>query len=817
MRRFILLLIVTFLSVLPALSQSLHGKVLDKKTHQPLPFVSIFIKKTQRGTLTDIDGKFHFPLNPGESEDIIQLSYLGYKPYAFQLKDVKDTAQMLLEMVPEAVNLSEIKVVAGENPAHRIIRQASKMRDQNNPEKMQSFSYHSYNKCFITADMQASIDSVTNIDTSFAAMQKFFSKQHLFLLESITQRDFMKPDRNLETVMASRVSGFKNSPFAIMATQLQSFTFYDDFISVLDEKYVNPISSGSTRKYLFLIQDTILQGKDTVFVISFEPRKGKNFNALKGVLYISTNGYAIQNVIAEPVRPDNYQLSIKVQQKYEFIDNKQWFPVQLNTDWIWKNATISSKKDPTKKAFMKAVSRSYIKEIEVNPKLSRKEFSEVTVQMDKNLDKQGDTFWNQYRIDTLSSKEQNTYHTIDSLGKAENLDKKLFILDALINNRIPLGIIDLNLDKILKVNSFEQARVGLGFHTNQKFSKIFTIGGYGGFGFGDQKWKYGGDLSFMLWKKKELSIFGSYDNTLVESGGTSFFENTRNLRSSESFRDAYVSLFDYMQKYEAGFKLRAFKYLRANIFANHQQRHGPTTFGTTSPEGITTFRDTFNFNETGVQLKFLYKEKFLQTLKSKISMGSDYPVLYLNVVKGYGQSFFNLPGDFDYWKFDFRFEASRTFLNIGTSNLSVFAGKVIGILPYTMLYNNRGSLWGKYNASCANSFETMGLNEFASNQYASLFFSHNIGRFLPIRKKFNPELEIVHNMGIGTLNQPLRIFNVSVSDMSKGYFESGMRILHILKNGANTYGIGVFYRYGPYQLANPADNLAIKLVLSFKI
>src|ERR1019366_7016427 len=107
--------------------------------------------------------------------------------------------------------------------------------------------------------------------------------------------------------------------------------------------------------------------------------------------------------------------------------------------------------------------------------------------------------------------------------------------------------------------------------------------------------------------------------------------------SSELYRDGYISMFDYMTKYQTSFSFRMLKYLRANVFANHQQRYGTTQLGSTASDGSTVLRDTFNFNEVGVQLKFLYKEKFMQTLRNKISLGSDYPVLFANITKGLNQ------------------------------------------------------------------------------------------------------------------------------------------------------------------------------------
>lgn len=812
--KFGLLFLLSLLTFFGASGQELAGKVVDADNGQSLPFVSILVKNSSGGTLTDIDGKFK--LNATTADAVLQVSYLGYKPLTVSVKEIKDPANALIRLKPDPVQLNAITVIAGENPAHRIIKKATKNRDQNNPEKMHSFTYNSYNKFFVTADMTANIDSISPDDTTMSGLVKFFKKQHLFLIESITERKFLFPNNNKETVKASRVSGFKNSPFALMATQMQSFSFYDDFISVIDQKYLNPLSEGSTKKYFFLLEDTLYSGADTVFVISFKPRKNKNFNALKGVLYINTNGYAIQNVIAEPERPDDHTLSIKVQQKYEFVEGKQWFPVQLNTDWVWKNASVSSKKDPTQRANMKAVSRSYIRDIELNPELKKRQFNEVEVEVDKNADNQDEAFWNKYRIDTLNNKEKRTYYKIDSLGKAENFDRKMQLIEALFTNRIPIGKISLDIDKILRANDYEALRLGAGLHTNQKFSKYFSVGAYAGYGFGDKAWKYGGDLLVNIYRKKELAFAASYEHDLVESAGNTYFENVRTLNSSELFRDVYVSRFDHIEKYQAGFSFRALKYLRANIFADHQQRYGNTQFGQINSDGITNLRDTFNFNELGLQLKFLYKEKFLQTLRSKISMGSDHPVLFVNVIKGFDQNYFGLPGDFDYWKVNFKIDAIRHFKTIGATQLQLCAGKIFGDVPYTLLYNNKGSLWGKFNVSAVNTFETMSLNEFVTSQYASLFINHNIGRFLKLRKKFNPEFELVHNMGIGTLQHPLSLYNIPVNSLDKVYMESGFRLLHLIKSGYTTFGVGAFYRYGAYQKPKPEDNLAVKLVLSFK-
>lgn len=790
--------------------------MIDAGNGQSLPFVSVLIKGTAAGTLTDIDGKFELKAPEGSAPLGLEFSFLGYEKQSIALNSIADPGKMTVKLKAVGVQLNAITVVAGENPAHRIIKNASRNRVLNNPEKMHSFSYNSYNKFFVTADLSASIDSVSVEDTTLSGVAKFFKKQHLLLIESVTERLFLFPNNNKEKVLASRVSGFKNSPFALMATQMQSFSFYGDFISVLDQKYLNPISKGSTKKYFFLLEDTLYNGKDSVFVISFKPRKNKKFAGLKGVLYINSNGYAIQNVIAEPDRPDDYTLSIKVQQKYEFVEGKQWFPVQLNTDWVWKNATVASKKDPTKRANLKAVSRSYIKDIVLNPQLKKRQFNEVEVEVNRDADRQDDVFWNKYRTDTLDNRDKKTYKVIDSVGKAKNLDKKILFMETLFSNKVPMGFLDLDLDKVFRANDYEVVRLGAGFHTNQRLSKWFSLGAYTGYGIYDKAWKYGGDASVFIWRKKELALKASYEKDLVESGGTFFYANLKPLSNSEVFRDAYVSVFDHLQRYQAAISFRAFKYLKANVYANHQVRFGQTAFGFRGNDGTTYLRDTFNINEAGVQLKFLYKEKFIQTPRAKLSFGSDYPVVFINIAKGFKQPFAGWNGDFDYWRLDLKVDLKKTFKTIGTTSVQFNAGKVFGDVPYTLLYNNKGCFWWKFNLSAVNSFETMQLNEFVSSQWVAVFINHNIGRFLKPGKKFNPELELTHNMGIGNLEHPGSIYNINTNTIEKGYVESGFRILNIIKSGFTTLGVGAFYRYGAYQKPKTLDNLSVKLVVGIK-
>ena len=806
---------IFFFSSFSVFSQNtVKGKVIDASTKQSLAFVSVQEIGTVNGVLSDIDGKFQITLKNNTSSNVLVFSYLGYQKKEVLLKLV-DANNAVIELDNLGLNLAEVIVKPGVNPALRIMKQVAKNVDINNPHKMQSFSYSSYNKMFVTGDVTASEDSIKGFDEgNKTAMQKFFSKQHLFLTESVSKREFLFPSFSNEIVLASRVSGFKAAPFTLLATQMQSFSFYDTWVNVFDVNYLNPIDGVAIKKYSYTLEDTLYDKKDTVFIISFKPKVGKNFKGLKGVLYINTNQYAVQNVIAEPSEV-NQQISVKIQQKYEFVQEKQWFPVQLNTDWIYNNIQLKENKagESTK---MKAVSRSYVRDIVLNPELSKKGFTEVELSIAKNADQKGDDFWNKYRADTLTERDAKTYQVVDSVGKKENFDKKILGLEALFTGEIPISVFNVKLKEIFAFNAYEGYRLGLGLRTNNKLSSVFSVGGYGAYGFYDKAWKYGGNLDVRLWKKKELYFEALVKKDVLETGNLSFYEKQSGFSNMELIRNLSINQMDKISLEQVGFNFRMFKYFKTNVYFNHQQRLSKFSYMNTNEFNSQPI-DTFNINEAGIKVKFLFREKFMETLRNKISLGSDYPVVYLNLSKGLKMKNNLFVGDWEYFKLECKLNYTYRVSTIGKQNICFVAGKFFGEGPYSINYSALGNNYYKIAAASEHTFETMIPNEFVNNQFAALFFSHNFGRFLKPSKKFNPEIELVHAMAIGTCNYSNRFLNVPYKTMEKGYFESGLKINCLIKSSFSGMGVGVYYRYGAYSLNVPINNFAFKLTIGLSL
>jgi hypothetical protein len=374
MRYIISFLTLFFLGIWnPAFGQQtiIRGKVIDIKSKEPLPFVTIlFQQNPPNGITSDINGNFSLSIK--QKVKTLSFAYLGYNPLDISLENYSGSLQnMIVELTAVSKELEEVTVYAGENPAHRIIRKVIENKNQNNPDKLSSYSCTIYNKLFL--DPKMSLYPTAEDSADYKSIAGKLKGAGMLMIESVSNRKFLKPDRIEDKVIATKVSGFQDPSFTFLGTGFQPFAFYNEVITLVNINYVNPISNGSTNNYRFRMKDTLVTGMDTTFIISFEPFPKKNFEALKGVLYINTNNFAIENVIAEPYNKGLFEF--KIQQKYQLVETIHWFPEQLLFE-----ARL------TKQPFI-YVGSSYIKDVVINPPIKASDLGLESVNIEDKAGK----------------------------------------------------------------------------------------------------------------------------------------------------------------------------------------------------------------------------------------------------------------------------------------------------------------------------------------------------------------------------------------------------------------------------------------------
>ncbi|HPR58101.1 MAG TPA: DUF5686 family protein [Bacteroidales bacterium] len=776
-----------------------EGRVLDAYTLQPLAFVNIVTDENHTGTATDIDGKFSVTsVNPVKT---LHFSYVGYQQLLFPVKN--DTSFMTIFLQKSAVELKEVVIIAGENPALRIIRNVISNKDKNDPEKLRSFSYTSYDKMIFTVDTTRIPSSAS--DSGVMRLRRFLNDKELFIMETVSERKFLAPDRNHEKILATRISGFQDPLLLFLSSQLQSTSFYREMIQISDKNYISPISKGSPDRYSYIIEDTTFTAsKDTVFIISFKPRVNTNFDGLTGVFWINSNGWAIQNVTAEPARQEN-SLSIKIRQMYELVDDKQWFPIQLNTDIFFNNIRINEF-SPL------GSSKSYLSNITLNPDLVRKQFDQISIEIDPDATERNEDFWTFYRIDSLSDREKRTYTFIDSIGRELQFDRFANNFKSLIRGRLPVGALDVDLSNILKYNDYEKLYLGLGLKTNQKFSRVVGVGGFFGYGFGDKKVKYGVEAGILFNRYNDLKLSIGYNDFATETGGVEFPDDKISIINPANFRDFFIRQMDQTKQMQVSLNWRPLRYTTLNAKLKAGTKLPPELYQFANDEGTNQLNTGFNFTELTTSIRFAYREQFIETPDSRISLGTNFPIVYLQYTRGFDNF---AGGEFSYNKFDVKINASHHIKFFGQSTLHLMAGYVDQPVPISGLYNGRGA-YAPFSIYAPDAFVTMRMNEFLADRYLYAFYTHNFGSLLFRTKGFEPEICITSNFGTGSLKQPELHKNIEFKIMKQIYCESGIMLNNLLSfQGFYNLGLGVFYRYGYYHLPKTADNFTYRLTINF--
>jgi hypothetical protein len=804
-------LFFAFISLaLCAQPKSITGQVFDQETNEPLPFVNITVNNSKFGTAADVDGRF--TINIAEPISSLTFSFVGYEQFTMPITQ-NTPLPLNVYMKETSETLMEVEVVAGENPAHRIIRNAVKNRDKNDPENLASFSYTSYNKLLVTleADSLPLYDDEGNFDSSNFEVQNFMDRQHLFIMETASERNYKKPNKDTERVIANRVSGFKDPSFVLLASQLQSFTFYSDFVTVLADDYLNPVSGGAWRKYVFVLRDTTFSGADTTFIISFEPPPKHRFQALKGLLYINSSTWAIQNVIAEPYLQEGF--GIKIQQLYERFEEGSWFPVQLNYDFRFYNVELNGIQPV-------GIGRTFLRDIKINPALERKDFEPVAVKIEDDATQKSDTFWNAYRRDTLDEKERETYRVIDSIGEAEKFERRLKWVQALADGKVRWKYFDFPLDGLLRYSIYEGFRLGVAAETNPTLVDWLKVGGNIAYGFGDEvlKWGYFGELK--LHNRTNLRLGGGYRFDIFESGGEQWIdEPNRTILAGGNTRMLWIQQFDELSEAYGYLKWHPRPNLHTKVQVSRQNRFMPATnysYLTTNQEGIAVWQNGFIAGLVQASVSYAPNDTYMEGPFGRRPIRSTYPTFTAQYTQGIDGF---LDGTLDFQRLDLKVRYDFKTKELGVSSIEVIGGKVWGDVPYSYLYNGRSNLpneltnVGPIYIADQFSFETMRNNEFLNDEFVQVMFRQNLQSRLLKIGDWAPDIEVMARALWGRLANPERHRGIPFTDAAFGFYETGLEINKIFAG----FGVGAYYRFGPYQLPDEMDNWSFKLSYRFAL
>ncbi len=791
-------------------NQTVTGKITDAQNRQPLAFVNVVVNGGLTGAMSDINGRYEVSSN--DPIRTILFSSVGYETKQIDLQP--GTKKYNIALQPITFELSEIVINAGENPAHRIIDSLMAHRKANNPNSLESYHYHIYDQMVITIDSSDFGKALTEAQpTGESAMQMFDSilkKSDLMVMETASEVFFHSPDRKLQNVLGTKIAGMKEPTFIYLVNSMQSISFYDEVINVAGTNYINPISRGSKSRYFFTLEAThpIGQG-DSLYVISFHPYKGSTFNGLRGTMTVNSDGWGLQSVKAEP-NEQGELFTANIQQLYQKVDG-QWFPKQLNTNLRFPSMAVSIDGN----AFpMVAIGKSYLSDIEINPDLSKRRFSDLEIVVDPKASYRDEAFWTEHRIDSLTQRVRATYQLVDSITNGSNIfDRAMGITDKLLEqSALPIGPFDIDIGKLINLSTTRGWYFGFGAATNNRLARWFSISGFVGYWTRLDALDYGGGLKFKLKPQRQMELNFRYDHKSDAIGEFGGFQENINLLSENDYKYNF---------YENGHvRKTAITAAFSTRFARHFK--GFLTLGSSDKDYIKQFyhipSDSLthaHFTTAEVKLRFAYKEKFLSKPNGIQSLGTTYPIVWVSYTHAFPDL---LGGDYEYDRIKFEVSKNFYFRYMGVSKVILQAGYASESCPVMETFDLIGSHepFGLYSPG---SFGTMRYDEFFSDRFAALYLSHNFSGMIwkTNSKWFKPQLTLVTNIGWGDMKRAEAYTHKNFNTMEKGYYESGFIVKGVLSVMWAKVGVGVLYRYGPYAFDNVWNNFSWKWSATFEL
>lgn len=92
-------------------SQVISGKVVNELNKKTIPFVSIGIKGTNIGTVSNEDGYFHLNLENMNLADSLKISAIGYKFKTFSASKAQSFSDEIIYLQSENYNLKEVTIL----------------------------------------------------------------------------------------------------------------------------------------------------------------------------------------------------------------------------------------------------------------------------------------------------------------------------------------------------------------------------------------------------------------------------------------------------------------------------------------------------------------------------------------------------------------------------------------------------------------------------------------------------------------------------------------------------------------------------------
>jgi hypothetical protein len=786
------------------------GLVLDARTEEPIPFAHVYFEGKKIGVSSDFNGEFS--IETREAVDSIFVSCVGYITKA--QKVTRNVFQSLtFALQPDEIMLQEVVILPGENPAEVLLRKVIENKENNNKKEFDAYEYEKYAKIQFDANnirdrlqerrfMKHFQFVFDYVDTSTVNGKAYLP---LLINETVSHFYFRNnPTGKIEKVLASNTSGFDNESITqFMSDLYQEVNIYDNYILLFEKNFVCPIANFGLTYYKYYLVDSAFIENKWCYHIMFKPKRKQELT-FTGSFWVHDTTYAIKEVEMQAIDEVNLNFvdALALKQTYNLIEGKYWM---LTRDYLLVDFNVIENSEKAL-GFYGHRTTSYRNFVFNQPRENEFYNSPTPVVVEEGAQDKKREYWDQARHEELTEKEKGIYTMVDSVKKVPIFNTYVDLVYMIVNGYLKWGNFELGpYSKLFSFNDIEGFRTRFGGRTSNKFSTRLMLDGYLAYGTKDDRFKYGLGFLYLFSKNPRRGIGSSFFYDIEQLGKSPEAFSEDNFFSA-IFRRYPANRLSMVQQFKAYYEHEWFTGFSNtfNFFRREIYPVGGTQF-LINEEGAYVPENSIITSEFRLDMRFAYREKIVMGEFERVSLGTEYPVL--NVQLGLGIPGF-LGSEYEYQRLQVGIKDWFNILSIGWSKYILEAGKIWGKLPYPLLKllpGNETFLFEEY------AFNLMYYYEFISDEYVALSYTHHFDGLLlnriPLMRKLKWRT-VIHGKGamarLSETNKNYSQFPPITRDLKNPYIEAGVGIENIFK----LIRIDAIWRLTNRQ-SRPSDNFAI--------
>ena len=703
--------------------------------------------------------------------------------------------------------------------ALEILKKVDANYKNNSPQSLNSYSFKSYEKISLDLDedsikqynqyLDNRLDSLKSLPVKTQSaktkkdsaenvnVMKLMSESKLFLWERASEYLYSKKFGEKINILDNRISGLQQPIYEMLVLRSNR------------NKIPREILLENRSLYRYFLTDSIeIEGRKN-YVIRFRQADYKNpiqKRKYNGYIYVDAESYGLKKIESNSRKKSEGSIT----SIWKPVDNK-WFLVKENfklkmgaTVFDDKKSDKKNKEKPAEKEKQKFGNYVFIMadyfDFKTEIEEKKRDFSGYSISV-KNAD---GSILDEYRTDSLTTREIITYAKIDSVGKKYKLDQKLNVVTGFLKGEIRVGKVDIDALELINYNEFEGIRLGVKAKMNEKFNKYISPDAYVGYGLKDTSWKYGVGVDVKTTLEKTSFFRAEYYNDVDASGR--FNENLWNfkMRINNSGVDLHNDRFYGFEGFKVSYENDLSNAFTVKLSAKKEKEKAKFDYN------FDNLGNNFGNFETQLTLKYSPNSKNIMTPSGKLTYDQNYPEFYFN----YEQGLKTLGGDFSFSSFDFLAQHSFK-TKMGVTGVRVYTAITTGYAPIWHQYAINGLGNGddtvKFNLTSYLGFATMEGGKYFTDKFAGYYLTHRIPFYFSTFGKQISSFDMVYKGIIGDMKNP-ELHQFDFQKLNHFYQEIGLEANNFL---GSPFNLGFFYRVGYYSTPNFKENFAVQLKLNF--